>query len=944
MDKQQLSNLLHIQKASRENRLVVFVGAGVSANSGIPTWNELIHSMKKELPTGIFNEADPLKVAQLYKDSRGHKEYMDMVKESLLYNKIVPNDLHKSILALNPSHIITTNWDDLMEQEIANEFLQYDVIREDRDIPQITSPNVLVKMHGDFSKDNIVFTENDYFNYKDNFPLIRAYIQSLFASKLVLFVGFSFADLNLKIILNEVQNILSDKMQRAYLLSCDEPDYITRQYFEKKGLNVLYLSENDIDVINENKYVPESLQGIGKHTDKILYAIKNYSATSVEELAQYLYERVTPFMNELRSFGDGLRYFFPKDKNMYWNTHSHGLQTGLTYFKDLASNLKTDSSKRQFLIEHPDINIKTLLKFAFYNYLYEIDGLKIIDDKFLKNIERYIKMPVLYYIHRFNADEVCDALKKLRVRTVNYTIEDLELPYTLYNIGDYREAYHEYTKLLPLYWNKGKYILYFICRYNLWSIRHGVHYQLILDEEHDVSKEIELATKTELDVLLNKLPIDMEIKKIFNDLISFRTIGGHVVTTDDLQEQIFQHRKLSEKGGWSINSNIAKLMALYQRESLFSWGNFIVCDNNSYYRLICENHVKGILNSISTISKPINGNTPGCTRILSLDAFMLESLFFDISNKRLQEIIKNYEIGTLKIHSTGIEYINSCIDGLSKKEPSYYKEGNLLYDPLRNLVLIISKTKEKDISIEKLYNVIVKYQPHNYNLHFSHAVLEELIKNYPPSEKSAKSLINKLLESTFDYQEYASCIYNLVKILQDNQCTFNEIDFESFKTKESLATELSFLYPVVTDEIKVNIKEFSLMKIQNFHDYIFFIKKHCIYEQSPERFKELLEKKSFRELDDVDYYWIAQIRQNTNFESVHGIIDNLAIDNDCLKFYLSPFEYSRTDSVNIEWIFNFEEDIKSELFKNDVYKNKLKQFIVEHTLSTESKNYLMKFL
>ena len=41
MDKQQFSNLLHIQKASRENRLVVFVGAGVSRNSGIPTWNLL---------------------------------------------------------------------------------------------------------------------------------------------------------------------------------------------------------------------------------------------------------------------------------------------------------------------------------------------------------------------------------------------------------------------------------------------------------------------------------------------------------------------------------------------------------------------------------------------------------------------------------------------------------------------------------------------------------------------------------------------------------------------------------------------------------------------------------------------------------------------------------------------------------------------------------------
>ena len=175
MDKQQFSNLLHIQKASRENRLVVFVGAGVSRNSGIPTWNDLIKTMKSELPDKLANDMDALKVAQLYKDARGHKEYMDKVKEVLLYNKAVPNPLHKRILALKPCHMVTTNYDDLIEQELINEFIQYAVVREDKDIPQMVHPNALVKMHGDYATDNIVLTETDYYNYSNNFPLIRAH-------------------------------------------------------------------------------------------------------------------------------------------------------------------------------------------------------------------------------------------------------------------------------------------------------------------------------------------------------------------------------------------------------------------------------------------------------------------------------------------------------------------------------------------------------------------------------------------------------------------------------------------------------------------------------------------------------------------------------------------------------------------------------------------------
>ena len=77
MENIQLSNILHIQEASKQGKLVMFVGAGVSANSGEPMWSELIQGLKKELPDSLKNETDDLKIAQLYKDSRGYKEYIE---------------------------------------------------------------------------------------------------------------------------------------------------------------------------------------------------------------------------------------------------------------------------------------------------------------------------------------------------------------------------------------------------------------------------------------------------------------------------------------------------------------------------------------------------------------------------------------------------------------------------------------------------------------------------------------------------------------------------------------------------------------------------------------------------------------------------------------------------------------------------------------------------
>ena len=104
-----MTHLKNIQIASQTDRLVLFVGAGISANSGVPTWKQLIDEMKKELPDSISYETDDLKVAQAYKDMRGEKEYLDKVKEILRHNKVIPNPIHEAIFNLNPVHIRPTN-------------------------------------------------------------------------------------------------------------------------------------------------------------------------------------------------------------------------------------------------------------------------------------------------------------------------------------------------------------------------------------------------------------------------------------------------------------------------------------------------------------------------------------------------------------------------------------------------------------------------------------------------------------------------------------------------------------------------------------------------------------------------------------------------------------------------------------------------------------------
>ncbi|EMF0190737.1 hypothetical protein NXK93_002713, partial [Enterococcus hirae] len=46
MDQQTMN---HIIEAMINDSLIIFVGAGVSANSGLPTWNQLISEFRTEL-------------------------------------------------------------------------------------------------------------------------------------------------------------------------------------------------------------------------------------------------------------------------------------------------------------------------------------------------------------------------------------------------------------------------------------------------------------------------------------------------------------------------------------------------------------------------------------------------------------------------------------------------------------------------------------------------------------------------------------------------------------------------------------------------------------------------------------------------------------------------------------------------------------------------------
>ncbi len=245
--------LNEIIEASRNNKLVFFIGAGFSKFSEtdlvkIPSWPELIRELKSDL--NLPEEQDFLKIAQLYFLKYGQHAYVNKVKSSI--RELDPSDFHKKLFDLNPHHIITTNWDDLIEKTSKNMGLAYDVISSDTDLAHSQLDKKIIKMHGDFGQHNFVFKEDDYLQYSQNFPLIESYIKGVFSTHTIVFLGYSYSDYNLKQIVSWIRNI-SKATPQKYLFQEASED-VQAQYLRNHGISSLYpLSSLSINV-KEDRY------------------------------------------------------------------------------------------------------------------------------------------------------------------------------------------------------------------------------------------------------------------------------------------------------------------------------------------------------------------------------------------------------------------------------------------------------------------------------------------------------------------------------------------------------------------------------------------------------------------------------------------------------------------------------------------------------------------
>lgn len=950
------ANICRLKEAMLSDKLVVFVGAGVSLNSNVPTWGQLIESLKKELPENtVRNEKDFVKIAQLYRNYRKKKEYLQKIEQELKHGKAVFNPIHEIIFRLKPAHIVTTNYDNLLEQVISNQNHQYYKISKDKSIPYASYNKFLIKMHGDFDEGNIVLTEDDYLNYEQDFPLTETFVKSLFASKLVLFVGFSFEDYNLKIITNKVKNLLADDFQPMYLLNTSETDPLMIDYYNHRGLRII---DFDDSVSGELEFTKKELADIhkltsekGKNLYKLIHYIINYDPFKEEHkketLVELLYNSIEYYFDELRIIGaENLLKFYPFNEEERAGYEQFTLITENNEVYDLWENLKLNfSNKRDFLKKY-GIKYKKVVQFAIDNGIFWITKPAALGQNspylsLLKSKKRHTKAGLeLFYELDFTSLNTYIETSKAKTNKET-SIEDLELPFLLYKIGKYYEAYLRFKEVAQKCWQNEKYVLYFICQTNLKNLSGIVALNSsFLKEELIEDIRIEAAGIDLQDILQRIQVKNPNIHSLLVKINDFSAFFESIFEVSNINENIKDANEIVSNNGFSFNNHAPNLTG----KTYWIWNivnnNFITTEHFRQHKYVYKKAFEGFIISNSMVGKDSPRQS---SKLEQLFPFHI-MITYGLESKFVLDVLEKNHIKKLWLSEETIDFsiraVKNAINSITKYD-YHNPTQNIALNALRNLLLILSRVKLPDSITNDLIYDLIK------NPHIEFGLIEEALSEYIASSENKvelemiKSIIQQAIlrsnSRSIPRELLDHCLGVIDKTTKDfsflNDAILNKIISIEYLSDFHTRRIILSIYHVLPEKYKITLLQIVEKLLEQSFDselcgtaYQFKIPIDNKFENEFVTFMEDYFRqgnKSSSEFYNTRVLYTIYTRQKSS--SLTTRIQKLAIKSSYLNFLIDPTNFKDYSNFQIVWI----RWLSSNQYKQAFSNVKIKEIVEE---------------
>ena len=898
----------YIKKARDEDKLIIFVGAGISKNSDLPDWEQLIKVFVDKLNYPIsegnkLSSDEYLKIPQYYYNIYGNEEYKKVIKEELDVER-QPNDIHELIFKLNPKHIITTNYDRLLEYTVVEQRMLFDVITKDKDLLDSKKSKYIIKMHGDIKElDNIVLKENDYLNYSQNHILIETYIKSLLVDNTFLFIGYSLNDYNLKQIISWVEYLakgytdINDRPKNFIIQEVNEAySGFIENYYEKN--NIFIINPKDID----REYLNNVSNNLSNEFGQRLYGTLKYIEEYPNNIVNKLYYAGIHFEKLRRiSIQDLFRVYRFKYAELIGGTtlsFSHIDEKEYIVIKDIIYEKgKKEKFVKSILIKagiyYVNINNKQESYSLLENYnevmdeFMELSELELrcnyieIDKKISSINNKNTKAFYLFKLQEFEKTRQC--LEELKECILNDDIYKLLL--YKFNLG--------LINHLMFYDNKGNY-----------------------DDFRYIYENIAKKTMYKLNYL--------------NDI--FNNNKDQILQLSKLKdEHIKKYLKLdnSVQIGGDIRLNLYKMMTIVYDYYFYIRENGVYLDYYNNMEKFFEPYIEATISTYSPKTQRVRTNTvfPDYNKYDSyiFNRYDLDIIIKHSSYKKIKELLSKYEVKEIE-YKTDI-YIVEILKNLCEYIKLKPNRFNIEYLKKFVLLLTVINLGKEDLNkvVKILENVLINSDGnlHSYifteinedlncfinrnskviDINSFEVVINELFteKVYKQLEgKNKTRAIFSFLNSVkpFSYDLYKN---EIDKIIEDNNIKYI-LGLSRLLSNEQIG--------------RISKNVLSSMESININTVI-----HLLFDNVIE-YSEIIESKILSEVDSYVSYRIKNSGIRTFPDPLENILENVIVlfllgkgvnifkfekyieYNDVLYFIISPndFDYKKISLDNFNWM------------------------------------------
>lgn len=798
-----LEYINYFREKAEQGKLVIFVGAGVSCNvAGMPDWSSLIQDMADAIgytkctscrhkcenceSTCLlkydYSADEFLKIPQ-YVFNMDQARYKEVLTKSISNNITADAPLSSAIFDINPAHIITTNYDQLLETSENIFCEQYQVIIFDKDLLNADKGKYIIKMHGDLNfLDSIVLKEQDYLDYSQNHVLMELFIKSLLTDHIVLFLGYSLNDYNIKLILSWLnfmrsQNDVFDNNRRVGFIVLDQEKIDDTQLSYFIGNNIGVINIHSMPLISK---IPDQLSHErGKRLYSFLRVIANpdleknmfsiesaveymshHTFLSCEQVMKLLYVRNYLIKNwNLQVFSEDdyikLTTFIEKTDRKVVTLRKILLNAGVVYIRYLDSDIT-----KTFTVG--DLSECALFQDVLYDLYFrnKYDEIKTILDNDSENIT-----PVEKYFYRSiisGYDEIIGAYDKVDI-----------------------SEFHTGQKVA--YLHNSEVVHYFTTfRFNSSKIEQFIQ-NIPLERDREMFSEYINLYKGNTEKLLEMQENLDKLKRDVKDRNTFH-IGG--MTSDKIYE-------------------IKRLVIPHY---FFYFYNHILFQGFSDLYTFIRPYIEAIICANSDAAE-ISTNWMGMEFInkkYPIDCMDLDILTKYISTKDLYSFVEAYHIRKLNVETNEINFLTECFQNLcsSLVATKVYGFRQSSLKTFSNLILLLNFVDLDENNKKILETTLVN--------HLSDKNMVSLLFSTDwPDFRLTLQVLSKLIKLLSLSHTYEA-VYNIIK-------SNNFINYAVNVDFGCLRQLIVALLPVNDGNISLKLQTF-IDSAENFHEKIIFLR------------------------------------------------------------------------------------------------------------------------